>query len=138
MEFYTVYKLALNLVYISYAPAMYIYVKALTGDRIGAVAAALLSVTVFPGENPWLDAELRQMYEIGMWGQSMGLVLSLVTSGLAVYMVDLDIGFKWLVTGIWASFFSAATMVTHPMVFYALVVSLIVLMTMRTSVLNLR
>ncbi|MCD6444518.1 hypothetical protein J7L70_05915 [Candidatus Bathyarchaeota archaeon] len=138
MGFYTIYKLALNIVYASYAPAMYIYVRALTGDRVAAVAAALLSVTVFPGENPWLDAGLRQIYEIGMWGQSMGTVLSLVASGLAVYMVDLDLGFRWLVMGIWASFFSAATMVTHPMMFYAFVVSLAVLMAMRASTLNLR
>lgn len=138
MDFYTVYKLALNLVYISYAPAVYIYVRALTGDKVAAVAAALLSVTVFPGENPWLDAGLRQIYEIGMWGQSMGVVLSLVAGGLAVYMVDLDIGFRWLVTGMWASFFSAAAMVTHPMMFYAFVVSLAVLMAMRASLLNPR
>ena len=138
IDFYTVYKLALNIVYASYAPAMYVYVRALTGDRVAAVAAALLSVTVFPGENPWLDAGLRQIYEIGMWGQSMGVVLSLVATGLAVYMVDLDLGFRWLVTGIWASFFSAATMVTHPMVFYGFVVSLAVLMAMRASTLNLR
>ncbi len=138
VDFYTVYKLALNIVYVAYVPAVYIYVRALTADRVGAVAAALIAVTVFPGESAWLDAGIKQIYEVGMWGQSMGIVLSFVALALIIHTLDLDLGFKWLVICIWAAFFSASTMVTHPMVFYSLAISIAVLMVMRILSLNAR
>jgi hypothetical protein len=137
-DFYTIYKLALNIVYVSYALSIYVYVRALTSDRVGAVVAALLAVTVFPGESAWLDAGLRQIYEVGMWGQSMGIVLSFVALALMTRIVDLDLGLKWLATCIWAAFFSSATMVTHPMVFYSLTISIAVLIAMRVLSLNAR
>jgi hypothetical protein len=137
-DFYTIYKLALNIVYVSYALSIYVYVRALTADRAGAVVAALLAVTVFPGESAWLDAGLRQIYEVGMWGQSMGIALSFVALALMIRTVDLDLGLKWLVTCIWAAFFSSATMLTHPMVFYSLAISMAVLMAMRILSLNAR
>ncbi len=138
MDFYTIYKLALNIVYVSYALAIYIYVRALTSDRIGAVVAALLAVTVFPGESAWLDAGLRQIYEVGMWGQSMGMVLSFSALALMIRTVDLDLGLKWFTVCIWAAFFSASAMITHPMVFYSLAVSIAVLVVMRILSLNSR
>ncbi len=137
-DFYTIYKLALNIVYVSYAPSIYVYVRALTADRTGAVVATLLAVTVFPGESAWLDAGLRQIYEVGMWGQSMGIVFSFVALALMTRTVDLDLGLKWLVACIWAAFFSSTTMVTHPMVFYSLAISIAVLITMRVLSLNAR
>lgn len=138
MDFYTIYKLALNVVYVSYALSIYVYVRALTADRIGAVVAALLAVTVFPGESAWLDAGLRQIYEVGMWGQSMGIVLSFAALTLMIRTVDLDLGLKWLTVCIWAAFFSTSAMVTHPMVFYSLAISIAVLMVMRILSLNAR
>lgn len=137
-DFYTIYKIALNICYLAYAPAIYVYVRALTSDRAGAVIAALLAITVFPGESAWLDAGIRQIYEVGMWGQSMGIVLSFAALSLIIRSLDLDLGLKWLTVCIWAAFFTASTMVTHPMVFYSLAVSIAVLVAMRILSLNVR
>ncbi|MBS7611041.1 hypothetical protein KEJ27_02335 [Candidatus Bathyarchaeota archaeon] len=138
MDFYTIYKLALNVVYASYALTIYAYVRTLTADRIGAVVAALLAVTVFPGESAWLDAGLRQIYEVGMWGQSMGIILSFSALALMIRTVDLDLGLKWFTVCTWAAFLSASAMVTHPMVFFSLAISIAVLMAMRILSLNAR
>jgi hypothetical protein len=109
------YKIAFFLAYFLLAPAVYMFVHALTEDRVAAIVASLLSVTTFTEEEAWFDAGLKQMYYIGMWPERLGLVFAFFSvSFLAYSFKSKSVSKTLFLTGLGALFFSA-TVLTHAM-----------------------
>ncbi|MEM2087610.1 MAG: hypothetical protein QXF52_02910 [Thermoproteota archaeon] len=109
------YKIAFFLAYFLLAPALYMFVHALTGDRVAAIFASLLSVTTFAEEEAWYDAGLKQMYYIGMWPERLGLVFAFFSVAFLAYSFKSKSLSKTLfLTGLGSLFFSI-TVLTHAM-----------------------
>lgn len=85
IDFLLAYKIAFFLAYFLLAPAVYMFVHALTQDKVAAIAASLLSISTFVEESTWFDAGLKQMYYIGMWPERLGLVFTFFSVALLAY-----------------------------------------------------
>lgn len=109
------YKIAFFLAYFLLAPALYMFVHALTEDKVAAIVASLLSVTTFTEEEAWYDAGLKQMYYIGMWPERLGLVFAFFSVALLAYSFKSKSLSKTLfLIGLGSLFFSI-TVLTHTM-----------------------
>lgn len=85
IDFLLAYKIAFFLAYFLLAPAVYMFVHAITEDKIAAIVASLLSITTFVEESEWYDAGLKQMYYIGMWPERLGLVFAFFSIAFLAY-----------------------------------------------------
>jgi hypothetical protein len=127
LDFQSVYKIAFFLTYFLMAPAIFMFVCALTSDKIAAVIASLLSITTFVEEREWLDAGLKQMYYIGMVPERLGLIFAFFSITLLIYnFKSRSLREALFLTGACSLFFSI-TVLTHVMmgVFAAFVAILI-------------
>lgn len=105
------YKIAFFLAYFLLAPAVFMLVHALTGDKIASIVASLLSITTFTEESAWFDAGLKQMYYIGMWPERLGLVFLFFSVALLAYAFKSKALSKTLLyTGLGSLFFSMAVL----------------------------
>ncbi|MEM3648421.1 MAG: hypothetical protein QW506_04575, partial [Thermoproteota archaeon] len=115
IDFLLAYKIAFFLAYFLLAPAVYMFIDALTEDRIAAIAAALLAVTTFSEEEAWYDAGLKQMYYIGMWPERLGLVFAFFSVAILAYSFkSKSLEKTLLLAGLGSLFFTAAVL-THTM-----------------------
>ncbi|MEM3956638.1 MAG: hypothetical protein QXO47_00295 [Thermoproteota archaeon] len=115
IDFLLAYKIAFFLAYFLLAPAVYMFIDALTEDRIAAIAAALLAVTTFSEEEAWYDAGLKQMYYIGMWPERLGLVFAFFSVAILAYSFkSKSLEKTLLLAGLGSLFFTAAVL-THAM-----------------------
>ncbi len=115
IDFLLAYKLAFFLAYFLLAPAVYMFVHALTEDKIAAIVASLLSITTFVEESTWLDAGLKQMYYIGMWPERLGLVFAFFSIAFLAYsFASKSLPRVLFLTGISALMFFM-TVMTHVM-----------------------
>jgi hypothetical protein len=109
------YKIAFFLAYFLLAPATFMFVHALTEDKIASLVASLLSITTFTEESAWFDAGLKQMYYIGMWPERLGLVFVFFSIALLAYSFkSKSIGKTLFLTGLGSLFFTMAVL-THVM-----------------------
>ncbi|MEM2930443.1 MAG: hypothetical protein QW797_06245 [Thermoproteota archaeon] len=107
----TVYKIAFFLAYFLLAPAVFMFMHALTEDKIASVVASLLSITTFTEEFTWFDAGLKQMYYIGMWPERLGLVFAFFSVALLAYSLKSRALSKTLLfTGLGSLFFTMAVL----------------------------
>jgi len=105
------YKIAFFLAYFLLAPAVFMFVHALTEDKIAPVVASLLSITTFTEESAWFDAGLKQMYYIGMWPERLGLVFVFFSLALLAYSFkSKSLGKTLLFTGLGSLFFTMAVL----------------------------
>jgi len=115
IDFLLSYKIAFFLAYFLLAPAVYMFVHALTEDKIAAIVASLLSITTFVEESTWFDAGLKQMYYIGMWPERLGLVFAFFSIAFLAYsFASKSLPRVLFLTGISALMFFMAVM-THVM-----------------------
>ncbi len=115
LDFQLVYKIAFFLTYFLMAPAVFVFIYALTGDKIAAVIASLLSITTFIEEKEWLDAGLKQMYYIGMVPERLGLIFAFFSIALLIYnFKSRSLRGVLFLTGVCSLFFSM-TVLTHVM-----------------------
>lgn len=111
MDTLLAYKIAFFLAYFLLAPAVFMFVHALTEDKVAAIIASLLSITTFTEEFVWFDAGLKQMYYIGMWPQRLGLVFAFFSVALLAYSFkSKSLSKTLLFTGLGALFFSMAVL----------------------------
>ncbi len=105
------YKIAFFLAYFLLAPAVFVFVHALTEDKIAPIVASLLSITTFTEESTWFGAGLKQMYYIGMWPERLGLVFLFFSVALLAYSFKSKSFSKTLFfTGLGSLFFSMAVL----------------------------
>ncbi|MGB9718002.1 MAG: hypothetical protein ACPL4E_06115 [Thermoproteota archaeon] len=105
------YKIAFFLAYFLLAPAVFMFVHALTEDKIAPVVASLLSITTFTEESTWFDAGLKQMYYIGMWPERLGLVFLFFSIALLAYSFkSKELSKTLLFTGLGSLFFSMSVL----------------------------
>ncbi|MGQ9479161.1 MAG: hypothetical protein ACUVQ0_03945 [Thermoproteota archaeon] len=116
MSVLTVYKIIFFLAYFLMAPAVFLFIKALTGDREAALLASLFSVTVFAEESEWLDAGLKQMYYLGMWPERFGLVFAFLGIGLSAYSFKSKSPRKTLLLIALSSLMFSMAILTHVMI----------------------
>ncbi|MEM3648462.1 MAG: hypothetical protein QW506_04780, partial [Thermoproteota archaeon] len=111
IDFLLAYKIAFFLAYFLLAPAVFMFVHALTEDRIAAIIASLLSITTFLEESAWFDAGLKQMYYIGMWPERLGLVFAFFSVAFLTYSLKSKSFSKTLFyTGLGSLFFTMAVL----------------------------
>ncbi|MBO3800494.1 MAG: hypothetical protein FGF52_05535 [Candidatus Brockarchaeota archaeon] len=114
-DFQLAYKIAFYLTYFLMAPAVFMFVYALTNDKIAAIIASFLSITTFVEEKEWLDAGLKQMYYIGMVPERLGLIFAFFSIALLIYnFKSRSLREALFLTGVCSLFFSM-TVLTHVM-----------------------
>ncbi|MBO3801696.1 MAG: hypothetical protein QW314_07720 [Thermoproteota archaeon] len=115
IDFLLAYKIAFFLAYFLLAPAVYMFVHALTEDKIAAIVSSLLSITTFVEESTWFDAGLKQMYYIGMWPERLGMVFAFFSVAFLAYsFASKSLPKVLLLTGMSALMFFMAVL-THVM-----------------------
>jgi hypothetical protein len=115
IDFQLAYKIAFFLTYFLMAPVVFIFIHALTDDRIAAVTASLLSITTFVEEEEWFDAGLKQMYYLGMWPERLGMVFAFLSIALlAHFFKTRSLPKALFLTGV-CSLFLSMTVLTHVM-----------------------
>ncbi|MEM3427553.1 MAG: hypothetical protein QW212_04700, partial [Nitrososphaerales archaeon] len=123
------YKIAFFLAYFLLAPAVFMFVHALTEDSFAAVIASLLSITTFIEESAWFGAGLKQMYYIGMWPERLGLVFAFFSVALLAYSLKTKSFLKTVFyTGLGSLFFTMAVLSHVMMGVSAALIALILLL----------
>jgi hypothetical protein len=113
IDFQLAYKITFFLVYFLLAPAVYIFVYALSEDKVAAMIASLLSVTTFTEEETSYGAGLKQMYYAGMWPERLGLIFVILGAALLVYTLQSKSLPKTLLLMGLCSLFFCAAILTH-------------------------
>jgi len=128
----TAYKVAFTITYLLPGLGAYLLVRVSTGSGTAALLAALFNIVVLPQESEWFDAGLRQMYEIGMWPQRLGIGLALLS--LSAFLAALKAPrLRWPALVSLAAILTTLTLLSHPVTGIGLAASITLVFACRAA-----